>query len=138
MCVCIARRLGDVRALRQSVREVDASYYHKGTHQHLLEIEPAHRQHRFETCRCGCGTLEDTGSYARHRGRAYEVRAHAINLKRERLNHRTDESDRKGGCFTIGKCATTFALIGLCWVQLNLNIYDGSRPQQRQCRRQML
>jgi hypothetical protein len=30
-CVCMARRLGDVRALWQSVREVDAAYYNKKT-----------------------------------------------------------------------------------------------------------
>jgi hypothetical protein len=28
-------------------------------------------------------------------------------------------------------------LIEMCWVQFNLSIADVSRPQQRQCRRQM-
>ena len=99
---CVTYRLGFLQAFWQSVREVDAAYHNEGPHQHSVETEPAHRQQCGETSGCGCKALEDSCSYARHWRCACKVRAHALNLKREKVDHNTNESNWTGGCVTSG------------------------------------
>ena len=48
-----------------------------------------------------------------------KVRAHALNLKRERVDHNSNESDQKGGCVPPGKTATMSMLTGMSMLQLN-------------------